>query len=628
MLELRHNRLDYTGELLRPPDGYRFERAVATTYSLDLETLMAVLLPLAYGSASDTPGLPACEPLLLQALNRVASRLTVFHQVGQIPVPKHDSPLYALLDRILVPVVPKRICGAVPSFHPKTWTIEYRNDEGDVRYRFVVLSRNLTFDRSLDVAIALESGPDRRKTRATRPLCDFLSWLARQTDKDLPHAQEHVRRAEAMAKGLLAHPLALDENKTWHDFEILPLYGNGAPDDPLFADAAPLWKECPDRLVAISPFLSDSVLERMVARVRNEGSGPDITLATRSEAWASLRQETREGIAAWALKDQVAAPEPPPGGDEANNSGAESPREADLHAKLYLWQRPRETRLLLGSMNATESGLHRNIELLVRLRGNPRSYGYETLCKDLFGHKPEDAANPFERLRDDATQLPGDAAEEAAKRDLQEIVQSFCRCGAKGQVACEDGNRALVVKIPAEFSPPSCITCTLRPMALEVAAALPLRGTLHFGGLRETDLSPLFVLSAKKAGCQIERIVRVPVEGIDETMRNAAIAQSAIDSGGGWANALALLFSDEPYYTASEQARRLAEGGGNAIGSHLPPGLYEQMLRAIAAPDGRTQFSEAESLLARYGGEEAQCVKDLLGVFRKALGRDGGGQTP
>ena len=46
MLDVKHNRLDY-GELLIPPTGFRLSRAIATTFSLDLNTLLSI--PMLYG---------------------------------------------------------------------------------------------------------------------------------------------------------------------------------------------------------------------------------------------------------------------------------------------------------------------------------------------------------------------------------------------------------------------------------------------------------------------------------------------------------------------------------------------------------------------------------------------------
>jgi len=47
MLDFRNDRLDY-GRLLIPPEGYRLDRAIAATYSLDLNTLLSIPVALFY----------------------------------------------------------------------------------------------------------------------------------------------------------------------------------------------------------------------------------------------------------------------------------------------------------------------------------------------------------------------------------------------------------------------------------------------------------------------------------------------------------------------------------------------------------------------------------------------------
>ena len=51
--EPKHNRLSY-GELLSPPPEFVLEKAVCTTYSLDLQTLVASTIALGLGEATDS----------------------------------------------------------------------------------------------------------------------------------------------------------------------------------------------------------------------------------------------------------------------------------------------------------------------------------------------------------------------------------------------------------------------------------------------------------------------------------------------------------------------------------------------------------------------------------------------
>src|SRR5688500_4132137 len=76
-------------DVLRPPAGFEFDRAVVTTYSLDLMTLLTVPLAFTFFQLKDEEGPLAADPLaLLEALRRHARNLTVFCQAGQIHLPK------------------------------------------------------------------------------------------------------------------------------------------------------------------------------------------------------------------------------------------------------------------------------------------------------------------------------------------------------------------------------------------------------------------------------------------------------------------------------------------------------------------------------------------------------------
>src|SRR4051812_21546948 len=146
MLDYKRNRLDY-GEQLIPPTGYRLKRAVAATFSLDLNTLLSIPVALFYAQTLDW--IEGGERVqLLEAIQRCPEVLRIYHQAGRIHVPRHQNRLYGLLEDCVVGVTPKDVDS---SFHPKVWLLRYEPDLGPARYRLVVLSRNLTYDRSWDI---------------------------------------------------------------------------------------------------------------------------------------------------------------------------------------------------------------------------------------------------------------------------------------------------------------------------------------------------------------------------------------------------------------------------------------------------------------------------------------------
>ena len=115
------DRTDYSG-ILMPPDGYRLDRAVGTTYSLDLEALTAVAICL--GLSEETDSKLMQNPIgMLNALQKVSDKIVLFCEAGQIKVPTKPTALSILLEKMVVEVaLPKdRQLGRYPSFHPKTW---------------------------------------------------------------------------------------------------------------------------------------------------------------------------------------------------------------------------------------------------------------------------------------------------------------------------------------------------------------------------------------------------------------------------------------------------------------------------------------------------------------------------
>ena len=64
------------------------------------------------------------------------------------------------------------------AFHPKVWVLRFLFEDGAPLIRVAVLSRNLTFDRSWDIALASEASPKpKQQTAGSRPLAEFVRRL-------------------------------------------------------------------------------------------------------------------------------------------------------------------------------------------------------------------------------------------------------------------------------------------------------------------------------------------------------------------------------------------------------------------------------------------------------------------
>src|SRR5690606_22378469 len=114
---------------------------------------------------------------VLDSVRRAGESVKVFCQKGQIKVPENQHRLYSFIEPCIVQIPPTHR----KSFHPKIWILRYKNTANEIRYRVIVLSRNLTFDRCWDVAFQIEGYciKDRKKNFSkTKPLIDFINFLS------------------------------------------------------------------------------------------------------------------------------------------------------------------------------------------------------------------------------------------------------------------------------------------------------------------------------------------------------------------------------------------------------------------------------------------------------------------
>ena len=136
-------------DALRPPTGYSLDRAVATTFTLDLETALTVPLAFAGFRLDEQP-----DPVeVMEALRGMSERIDIFCQAGAIGAGRWPSDLLALLENVIHEVRRPRP-GHI--FHPKTWLLRFRDESQEPSYRLLVLSRNLTADRSWDTILWLD----------------------------------------------------------------------------------------------------------------------------------------------------------------------------------------------------------------------------------------------------------------------------------------------------------------------------------------------------------------------------------------------------------------------------------------------------------------------------------------
>jgi hypothetical protein len=426
-------------DCLRPSEGYSLDAAVGTTYSLDLLALLTAPVAFTFFDWENEAGRPTANPhALLAAIRRNADRMAIFCQAGGIHIPTGDKRLYSYLEDSIFQSIPPNPKGA---FHPKVWFLRFTAQGQPVRYRFLCLSRNLTFDRSWDTALVLEGTlQDRKRPFArNRPLSEFLSALPQLTRRPVPDRVKNMIRL--FRREILKVEFELPEG--FHDLRFWPLGTEGADPWP-FADLRS------DHLMVMSPFLSFGCLNRL-----NNGRDDNV-LISRSDSLETLPLKRLKHFSKFYSLSSGAEAESD--GDNVVDGERQTPL-LGLHAKLYVLDQGWDTVVLTGSANVTDAAFSRNVEFLTELVGKKSVMGIEALLNQEKGQlRLMDLLEEF---------IPGEPVKSDPVQDrLDRLVEDTTRIIAQS---------ALEVRITAVTAPDEFVL----QLGLPPAARLKVPGTVQ-----------------------------------------------------------------------------------------------------------------------------------------------------
>ena len=251
MLNPKNDRLDY-GSILSPPQNYQLDFAIGATYSLDLDALVGASISLGLSAENDTE-LNKNPIFLLEALRSTGDNVALFCESGQIKLPNKTTPLYILLEDMVFQVTNNNNVGhsRYASFHPKVWVLRYINDKKEILYRFVVLSRNLTFDRSWDLSFSMDGRVTDSKTSKNDPLIKFLEFLSVFSTDDVK-----TDRIKEIIDELENVEFKLDSD-VFGGFDFIL---NGVGDEYCVQNHQLFYSNSLENLLIMSPFLSKDVI--------------------------------------------------------------------------------------------------------------------------------------------------------------------------------------------------------------------------------------------------------------------------------------------------------------------------------------------------------------------------------
>lgn len=547
MFKANSDRLDYS-EMLIPPVGYKTTFAVGTTYSLDLETLISVSIALGLNEDIDSK-LSESPIYMLEALRKVTDKMLVFCEAGQIKAPVTQNKLFPFLENSVVMINAKKD----RSFHPKVWIIKYENDNRESLFRVLVLSRNLTFDRSWDVAACVDGIKVNKTVKQNQPLSDFMNYLYSKMESKNERMATKKKAHKKLSEEIMAVQFAL-KDKMFDDFDFIPL---GISED-YNEDYTELFNTYHD-LFIISPFISDKTMEEFRDR---KLTNSDRTLITRKSELYKLSKDFLSDFDTYTLKDDIID-------GEDRFSEEDDIKKQDIHAKLYLKTKNSDSELFLGSANASKNAFDGNIEFMLKLYSKKRNLNVSALKSDLFGD--DEKLNPFEKV----TAAVYEAKDtDDIKDDLQKAIKEFCRAKLSATVTEGYTLTIMIEKLKTD------IDFYISPIL--ITKKEKVSNAIVFKNLSILQLSEFYVVTAAKNGEELSRVIKIRTDGIPDD-RDSSIFNSIIGNKEGFIQYISFLLGDNYLLSFIEDSMKKGNEykflSSNGMDT---PVLYEKMLKVAA----------------------------------------------
>lgn len=551
-------------DVIKPDLGYSVEYILGTTYSLELDTILMSSLSLCLSHSEDI-SLQIADPVaLLEGCRRLSEKSIILFESGQIHQPKKYNQLYYFIEQSLYSAkTPK---GGV--FHPKVWFVKYKNDAGDIKYRFICLSRNMTFDTSWDFAFAINGDEGSVQSEEGRQLSRFFKEL--QPDR-LKEDQKKIY-AEALEDIKRVH---FDvPNKMEMSFHPLGIKGS---EPPFYASEY-------DKQCIVSPFLRRKFEKDQLAK--------ENILISSSYELHKLDEESKNKFKEILVINDALF--------DFKTNEDEAVKElddvgSDLHAKMYFLEKGKNTELFLGSANATDAAFNQNVEFLVRLKGrteqigidqflnSDRDFGFRTILKEY------EKGNLTEKELD----------REKFDEQVFKVKKALFSSSLKYEYVEDDGN----FQINLRFSPSSEWEKLIKNLSFTVKVSLlsspsnlhDLANETIFKNLGLGDLTSLFCFSVSIS--EFEYLPDTFTQKIDGSefpkKRSDHVIRSSIDSMDKFIRFLYLILHGGEV-TVEALSGVLDKGSQKGQGnSYLQIPLFEEILKSLArTPDKLTYIDK------------------------------------
>lgn len=305
------------------------------------------------------------------------------------------------------------------TFHPKLWVLRFDSSEETI-YRLVVLSRNLTFDRSWDISYFCDGKPAAKIQKETKKISTYLQSFYKVSGRKID--PNFFKELETVV---------FDTPNGFSDFEIFPIEKfssktNGF-DNPLNSIKY-------KKMIVISPFLDITTLKKLK---KNSGR---LTIISRKEELDKLDYYQMRGIELYCLNPLIAN-----GEDILDTEGVE-PMSQNLHAKIFIGDTGVASDWYMGSANATSPAFDRNVELLVKVRTVEKHKRLKRIKWELL-YQQDTLFQPYS-----PSEVNVESEEESIERKVRELSYHLTKQSFIGKIKKNSYNENYSLKLKVDLT--------------------------------------------------------------------------------------------------------------------------------------------------------------------------------
>lgn len=502
MLDIENDRVVYC-DVLKAPDGYLLEKCVGTTYSLDLETMLAVVLSLKRNYENyDDKNISDIDYYL--SLDDFSDKVVVFYNYASLYAPNKTNKLFSFLEKMIIPVNLTKDKKNIASFHSKVWLLCFINEQTKKRkYRFAIMSRNLTFDNSLDICLSMDGEETAEKGVRQEALCDFVDYLLSICDtnsKEYDKSKEILLFFQRKFKNV---DFRLNDRSVNTDYKIIPMgiYKKEYRKDFFLELLEKKYSSGIDGCVVMSPFISHNMIKELFDnRIFNSKRKILITEKSQLQDYQSFG----ENVNVYVLKEEVL------------NSDSDKKLFSHIHAKMYLFQYGNTLDIYLGSMNATTSAMYKNVEMMMRFSVKTSNYNIDQFLQELSMCDLFDGENSLFQLIENPEDFEFDETNES-ERLLEEKLRQFIGEEIRCEIEQREGSYYMHLNIKCDlraYRQDCCIR--IKPLHLDNSKIVD--EVLVFKCDSPAKLSGFFEVTASMGNVFISRLMQVPTNGLPNSV--------------------------------------------------------------------------------------------------------------